>query len=134
MQLCSIRHTADTYAAAQIGGFHEHGIGERRLNPGFHGGPCTLQFLHIHGQVGGLRHAGTAQDLLGHNLVHDQGTAEHSASHVRHIGQLQQALQGTIFAIGAVEQRKYDIYLAQRRTTGPIGQLGQAGMDAVHGV
>ena len=53
--------------------------------------------------VGGHRQSHSLVELLGDGLVHGQGAAQHARSLVGNPQQVQQALHGSVLAIGAVQ-------------------------------
>ena len=60
------------------------------------------------------------QDLLGGQLVHGQRRAQHAAPDVRHVGQLEQALQGAVLAERAMDEGEH----GDRPVGGHPGQAG----------
>jgi hypothetical protein len=46
-------------------------------------------------------------------LVHGHGRGGHAAAHVAHAGHLEEALDGAVLAVGAVQEREHDVHVAQ---------------------
>jgi hypothetical protein len=64
--------------------------------------------------VGTLRQPGGRQQLLGELLVHRRRAGEDARAHVRDAAHLQQALDGAVLAVRAVQHREDDVHLGQR--------------------
>ena len=70
-----------------------------------------------HGEKGNDRDAGGLQQPLLDVLVHADGGTQHPGADVRHVCQLEEALNRSVFAVRAVQYREHDIQPAQRRTS-----------------
>ena len=57
--------------------------------------------------------AGGVQQHLGVMLVHARGRSKHAAANVRHVHHLQQALNGAVLAVRAVQHRQHRIDVAE---------------------
>ena len=66
------------------------------------------------GDVGGLRQAGGGEEALHGVLVHAGGGAEDAGADVGDVGELEEALDGAVFAEGAVEDGEDDVERGRR--------------------
>ena len=71
----------------------------------------VLEFAHLDLEPGNDRDVMVFQDLLHDDLVLADCRADHAAGSIGKIHHLQKALQGAVFAAGAVHDRKSDIDL-----------------------
>ena len=99
---------ADTQGGAGAGGLDEQGVGQggaRLKDGGRVVVPCAGGDHHVRG--GG--DARGVQEHLGDLLVHAGGTGQHPAAHVGQAHHLQQALDGAVLPVGAVQQGQDDV-------------------------
>ena len=57
--------------------------------------------------------AGGCQDGLGEVLVHGDGGGGHAAAHVAHAGHLEEALDGAVLAVAAMQEREHEVHVAE---------------------
>ena len=84
------------------------------------GGTRLVQAVGVESPVPGLGDPVVGKDLPGRQLVHCQRRTQYPAADVRHVGQLEEALQGSVLPEGAMDEGEYC-----DRSVG--GQLREAG-------
>ena len=108
-ELLAVVGLGDADRGAEIGGLDEDGILESffDLGDGF-----LRRFLPVGAEEGDVLddgQAGLGEEALHHVLVHAGGGAEDAGADVGDAGQLKQALDGAVFAEGAVKDGEDDV-------------------------
>ena len=104
VELGRVVHLGYADRRSQVGGLHEQGVAQVGPAHGV-GGPVDLGVMH--GDPRRLRQPVDRQDLLGLDLVHRQRRRQHPGADVRDSRQLEQALDRSVLAVGAVQQREH---------------------------
>ena len=104
-QLVCVRHLRDPDRGAEARGLHEH-----RVRKGVLGRIAVAE-----GDVPRNGDSAIAQDGLEQVLVHAERRRRHACPDVRHAGQFEEALHGSVLTEGTVEDREHDVDLSQRR-------------------
>jgi hypothetical protein len=127
-QLGEVVGAAHADGAALAAGLHHHGETKRAV------ALLKLGIGHGAGEVvvGRRRHVVEAKQLLGLELVHGQGRGEHAGARVGDAHPLEQALNGAVFAVAAVEGEEghVDGGAAERLVDVAVDEDGRDGVAA----
>ena len=117
-QLAAIVDLADADRGAEVGGLDEERIAQRLFDePGdafWVGTPLAAQ----QGDVRCLGQAGGGEETLHGVLVHGGGGAENTGADVGDVGQLEETLDGSVLAEGAVQDGEDDVERGGERVAG----------------
>ncbi len=100
---------ADADGGAEIRGFYEEGVGELLFDALDAALGVGLPLAAEEGDVRRLGQAGGGEELLHCVLVHAGGGAEDAGADVGDVGEFEEALDGAVFAEGAVEDGEDDV-------------------------
>ncbi len=108
LQLRSVVGLGDADGRARVGRFDENGVAEfvGDLVERLRAGPV---FIRRDAVPGGLRHAVGIGYCVREDLVHGHGAGGHVATHEGDARHLEQALDGAVLAVLAVEDRERDV-------------------------
>ena len=105
---------------AHVRRLHEAGEAELGLDPVAERGRVVAV---VEGQPAGGGEPGRRERGLDRDLVHRQRRAEDPRADVRQVGELEEALDGAVLPVGAVEERHDDV------DVGGAGGVGRAGVE-----
>jgi len=114
LKILTLFDLADADGAAEVCGLYEEGVGEGFFDEagGLFGVGAPLAAEDC--DVRGLREAGGEEHALHGILVHAGGGAEDAGADIGDVGELEETLDGAVFAEGAVEDGEDDIYAGSR--------------------
>ena len=109
-KLAGVLHLRDADARAEVGRLDEHRTAERALaaRRDRRRGRAPSRARSTTAVVAD-RQAVRGEDDLHHRLVHADGRGEHAGADVGHVGELQQALDRAVLAVGPVQDREDDV-------------------------
>ena len=99
----------DADARAEVRGFHEHREAELGRDRSEHRVLVPLPVALQHDVVVADRKALRGEHELHRRLVHPDGRRQDAGADVRHIGELEQPLDRSVFAVRAVQHGKHDV-------------------------
>src|SRR5882724_2878319 len=125
-------HFGHTHGRAERSGLYENWIFEFALDNFLDLCRIALPLVAMHGDPRHNRNLGNLQQTLGNVLVHTDGGAEYASADKRQTGEIEQALNGTVFAKGAVHNREDHVEAvayaaAVERNQDGVGRIGGHG-------